>query len=191
MAAVKSRELSTDILLEWYRTMSLMRFFEDEAERCYQEGLIAGYHHVYSGQEAVAMGTFAHLGAKDHIITTYRDHGPALARGIGAKEVMAELHGKFTGTSKGKGGSMHLADRQLNFWGGYAIVAARDLENSALFQRVTSPDEDEKMPPAELGRQLTNQQIEILRRWIEEGAAWGKHWAFERIERPQPLHDQQ
>ena len=123
MTAVKSRELSTDTLLKWYRKMSLMRFFEDEAERCYQEGLIAGYHHVYSGQEAVAVGTFSHLGAKDHVITTYRDHGPALARGIGANEVMAELQGKFTGTSKGKGGSMHLASRELNFWGGYAIVA--------------------------------------------------------------------
>lgn len=118
-----SETLSTDTLLEWYQTMSLMRQFETEAERCYQEGLIAGYHHVYSGQEGVAVGAFAHLGAKDHIITTYRDHGPALARGIDAKAVMAELHGKATGTSKGKGGSMHLANRKLNFWGGYAIVA--------------------------------------------------------------------
>ena len=123
MTRTTSREFSTSTLLKWYRMMSLMRFFEDEAERCYQEGLIAGYHHVYSGQEAVAVGAFSHLGAQDHIITTYRDHGPALARGISAKAVMAELHGKFTGTSKGKGGSMHLASRELNFWGGYAIVA--------------------------------------------------------------------
>ncbi len=117
-------ELSTDTLLAWYSRMSLMRRFENHAEQHYQEGDIGGYHHIYSGQEAVAMGTFAHLGEKDHIITAYRDHGPAIARGMDPKVAMAELWGKVTGSSKGKGGSMHLANRKLHFWGGYAIVAA-------------------------------------------------------------------
>ncbi|MCB0077353.1 MAG: pyruvate dehydrogenase (acetyl-transferring) E1 component subunit alpha [Anaerolineales bacterium] len=119
-----SADLSTDKLVEWYSRMELMRRFENHAERYYQEGKIAGYHHIYSGQEAVAMGIFAHLGPDDHIITAYRDHGPALARGIDPKPAMAELWGKATGTSQGKGGSMHLASRKLHFWGGYAIVAA-------------------------------------------------------------------
>ncbi|MDQ4077071.1 MAG: pyruvate dehydrogenase (acetyl-transferring) E1 component subunit alpha [Chloroflexota bacterium] len=119
----KSETLSTETLLDWYRTMSIMRRFENHAEQNYLEGNIGGYHHIYSGQEAVAMGTFAHLGEEDHIITAYRDHGPALARGMDPKAAMAELWGKATGTSKGKGGSMHLASRELNFWGGYAIVA--------------------------------------------------------------------
>ncbi len=123
-ATTKTTAIPTDTLLDWYRTMAVMRNFEDRAEQGYQEGKIAGYHHVYSGQEAVAVGTFAHLGPQDHVITAYRDHGPALARGIGAREAMAELYGKYTGTSKGKGGSMHLASKELNFWGGYAIVAA-------------------------------------------------------------------
>lgn len=116
--------LETEQLLEWYRMMVLMRRFEDLAEQHYQTGEIAGYHHVYSGQEAVAVGLFAHLGADDHIITAYRDHGPALARGMDPKAAMAELFGRATGVSKGKGGSMHLASKELHFWGGYAIVAA-------------------------------------------------------------------
>ncbi len=128
MAAEMTQErrdtLSTDTLLEWYRLMSLMRRFEEHAEQGYQEGKIAGYHHVYTGQEAVAVGTFSHLGEPDHVITAYRDHGPALARGVDAKAAMAELYGKATGTSRGKGGSMHLANREKHFWGGYAIVAA-------------------------------------------------------------------
>ncbi|MGH2544321.1 MAG: thiamine pyrophosphate-dependent dehydrogenase E1 component subunit alpha, partial [Ardenticatenaceae bacterium] len=124
MTKERSDTLATEMLLEWYRTMAIMRHFENHAEQGYQEGNIAGYHHIYSGQEAVAVGTFAHLGSEDHIITAYRDHGPAIARGIEAKRAMAELWGKATGTAKGKGGSMHLADRNLHFWGGYAIVAA-------------------------------------------------------------------
>ncbi|MBA3530760.1 MAG: pyruvate dehydrogenase (acetyl-transferring) E1 component subunit alpha [Ardenticatenales bacterium] len=123
-AKAKKESLELEMLLEWYRQMALIRVFETNAEKAYQEGNIAGYHHVYTGQEAVAVGTFAHLEAKDHIVTHYRDHGHALARGIDPKRAMAELWGKATGTSKGKGGSMHLASRELNFWGGYAIVAA-------------------------------------------------------------------
>jgi len=122
--APKTATIPVDTLLQWYRTMAVMRYFEDKAEQGYQSGKIAGYHHVYTGQEAVAMGTFAHLGPQDHVITAYRDHGPALARGLDPKACMAELYGKYTGTSKGKGGSMHLANRDLHFWGGYAIVAA-------------------------------------------------------------------
>lgn len=128
MADTETKEqttaLSQDALLDWYRMMVLIRTFEDNAERGYQEGKIAGYHHVYTGQEAVAVGVFAHLTPQDHIVTHYRDHGHALARGIEPTRAMAELYGRATGTSKGKGGSMHLAQRDLNFWGGYAIVGA-------------------------------------------------------------------
>ncbi len=123
-ATDRTESVSKETLLDWYRTMSLIRRFEESAEQGYQDGKIGGYHHVYSGQEAVAVGVFAHLGEEDHIVTHYRDHGQALARGIEPKRAMAELYGKATGTSKGKGGSMHLAQRDLNFWGGYAIVGA-------------------------------------------------------------------
>lgn len=128
MADTETKEqeatLPKETLLDWYRTMVLIRTFEDNAERGYQEGKIAGYHHVYSGQEAVAVGVFAHMQPQDHIVTHYRDHGHALARGMEPRRAMAELYGKATGVSKGKGGSMHLAERDLNFWGGYAIVGA-------------------------------------------------------------------
>jgi pyruvate dehydrogenase E1 component alpha subunit len=81
------------------------------------------YLHLYSGHEATGVGAVAALRPDDHVITAYRDHGIALARGVDAKPIMAEMMGKKTGTSGGKGGSMHLASRQHNFWGGYAIVA--------------------------------------------------------------------
>ncbi len=111
-----------DTLLEWYRQMVLIRRFEERCAELYQQGLIGGFLHLYIGQEATGVGALAALGPEDHVITAYRDHGLALARGLDVNAVMAEMMGKKTGTSGGKGGSMHLADRDLHMWGGYGIV---------------------------------------------------------------------
>ena len=108
--------------LDWFRKMSLIRRFEERAEEAYGQGKIGGFLHLYIGEEAVAVGAMAALRAEDDVITHYRDHGYVLARGIEPKRVMAELFGKATGMSKGKGGSMHLADVERHLWGGYAIV---------------------------------------------------------------------
>jgi len=108
--------------LDWLRKMSLIRRFEERAEEAYGQGKIGGFLHLYIGEEAVAVGAMAALRAEDDVITHYRDHGYVLARGIEPKRVMAELYGKATGMSKGKGGSMHLADVERHLWGGYAIV---------------------------------------------------------------------
>ena len=108
--------------LDWFRKMSLIRRFEERAEEAYGQGKIGGFLHLYIGEEAVAVGAMAALRAEDDVITHYRDHGYVLARGIEPKRVMAELYGKATGLSKGKGGSMHMADVRRHLWGGYAIV---------------------------------------------------------------------
>ncbi|MCA9935636.1 MAG: pyruvate dehydrogenase (acetyl-transferring) E1 component subunit alpha [Ardenticatenaceae bacterium] len=112
------------MLLEWYRQMVLIRRFEQKSAELYQLGKIGGFLHLYVGQEAIAVGTIAARRPTDHIITAYRDHGHALAVGIETKAVMAEMLGKATGISKGKGGSMHMADVTRNFWGGHAVVGA-------------------------------------------------------------------
>ncbi len=111
-------------LLDWYRQIVLIRHFENTCDELYKEKRITGvYLHLYSGVEATGVGAVAAIGKDDNVITAYRDHGIAIARGVDPKVVMAEMMGKRTGTSGGKGGSMHLASRELNFWGGYAIVA--------------------------------------------------------------------
>lgn len=113
-------------LLDWYRQIVLIREFETECDRLYKEKKITGvYLHLYSGHEATGVGAVAALEERDHVITAYRDHGIALARGVDANACMAEMMGKKTGTSGGKGGSMHLASREHNFWGGYAIVGGQ------------------------------------------------------------------
>ncbi|HBY98929.1 MAG: pyruvate dehydrogenase (acetyl-transferring) E1 component subunit alpha [Ardenticatenaceae bacterium] len=116
-------DLTTEQLLDWYHEMVLIRRIEEEAANAYQHGHIGGFLHLYIGQEPVAVGAMAALREEDNVITHYRDHGHALARGMEPKAVMAELYGKSTGVSTGKGGSMHLADAGKHFWGGYAIVA--------------------------------------------------------------------
>jgi pyruvate dehydrogenase E1 component alpha subunit len=109
-------------LIEWYRQMVLIRHFEQRCAELYQQGKIGGFLHLYIGQEAVAVGSIAARQAGDHVITAYRDHGHALAVGTDPGPAMAELLGKSTGVSKGKGGSMHLANVEQQFWGGYAVV---------------------------------------------------------------------
>ncbi len=111
-------------MLRLYREMVLVRRLEEAAASLYQEGKIGGFLHLYIGQEAVGSGVLAVRRPEDRVITAYRDHGIAIAAGMAAKVVLAELLGKVTGCSKGMGGSMHLADPSLNFWGGHAIVGA-------------------------------------------------------------------
>jgi pyruvate dehydrogenase E1 component alpha subunit len=106
------------------RSMLLQRRFEERCAEAYALGKIGGFCHLYIGQEAVSTGTLSVLRPDDYIITTYRDHGQALARGIPPRAVMAELFGKVDGCSRGKGGSMHLFDRNVNFLGGHGIVGA-------------------------------------------------------------------
>ena len=102
--------------------MLLIRRFEEQCERLYMDGKIRGFLHLYIGEEAIAVGALSNLRDDDYVITHYRDHGHALARGLAPKAVMAELLGKVTGTSGGKGGSMHLFDVEKGFMGGHAIV---------------------------------------------------------------------
>ena len=125
MAATQTKELNKAKLLEFYRLMRLIREFERECERQYTRGNIKGFLHVYTGEEAIAVGAIAALTDRDYVVTHYRDHGHALARGLDTGGVMAELFGKATGVSKGKGGSMHLFDTSKNFMGGYAIVGGQ------------------------------------------------------------------
>src|SRR5213593_4708952 len=104
------------------RQMLLIRHFEEKAAEAYALGKIGGFCHLYIGQEAVAVGTSAALRPDDYVICSYREHAQALARGVPASAVMAELYGKATGCSKGKGGSMHLFDAGRRFLGGHGIV---------------------------------------------------------------------
>ena len=110
---------------DFYRKMLLIRRFEEASGRLYMQGLIRGFLHLYIGEEAVAVGAISLLEPQDYIITHYRDHGHALARGMDPKACMAELCGKATGSSGGKGGSMHLFDANLHFMGGHAIVGGQ------------------------------------------------------------------
>ena len=109
-------------LAELYRRMLLIRRVEEESARGYAEGKIGGFLHLYIGQEAVAVGALSALQPDDYVITTYRDHGVALAKGMTPRALLAELFGKATGCSKGLGGSMHMFDVEHNMLGGYGIV---------------------------------------------------------------------
>jgi pyruvate dehydrogenase E1 component alpha subunit len=111
-------------LLGLYHQMVLIRRVEESAAELYQQGKIGGFLHLYIGQEAVSTGLISARKPQDRVITAYRDHGVAINCGIPARQVVAELLGKATGISKGKGGSMHMADVNRNFWGGHAIVGA-------------------------------------------------------------------
>ncbi len=114
--------MNKETQLQMYYEMVLIRRIEEKAMELYQQGKIGGFLHLYIGQEAVSTGLIAARQPQDRVITAYRDHGVALNCGISANEIMAELLGKVTGVSKGKGGSMHMADPEKNMWGGHAIV---------------------------------------------------------------------
>ena len=113
-----------ELMLTYYREMLLIRRFEEKAGQLYGMGLIGGFCHLYIGQEAVAVGVQHALQEGDSVITAYRDHGHMLATGMDPRRVMAELTGRVTGYSKGKGGSMHMFARDKRFYGGHGIVGA-------------------------------------------------------------------
>ena len=111
-------------LLRLFKQMVVIRHLEERCAELYQQGKIGGFLHLYIGQEATGVGVVSARGPNDNVITAYRDHGIAIACGMEPKVALAEMLGKATGCSKGKGGSMHLADKRLRFWGGHAIVGA-------------------------------------------------------------------
>src|SRR5204863_7733408 len=113
------------LVKKFYRDMLLIRRFEEKAGQLYGMGLIGGFCHLYIGQEAVVVGMQAALKPGDQVITAYRDHGHMLATGMDPKGVMAELTGRATGYSKGKGGSMHMFSVEQHFYGGHGIVGAQ------------------------------------------------------------------
>jgi pyruvate dehydrogenase E1 component alpha subunit len=127
MAAKKKSEVQTKpsdpaLNQELLHSMLLQRRFEERTAEAYALGKIGGFCHLYIGQEAVSTGSLSMLRPDDYVITTYRDHGQALARGMTPRAVMAELFGRQDGCARGKGGSMHMFDRNLNFLGGHGIV---------------------------------------------------------------------
>lgn len=122
--------------------MQTIRIFEELSQVKYQEQKIKGFLHLYIGQEAVAVGAISALRPDDDVITSYRDHGHALAKGLDPKSVMAELYGKATGVSGGKGGSMHLFDVSKRFWGGHAIVGGQMPLATGLALAIKTRDED-------------------------------------------------
>ncbi len=118
-------KFTKETYLFWYEKMVLIRKFEEKAGQLYGQQKIKGFCHLYIGQEACALGVTTALKKGDKHITTYRDHGQPLALGTSANAVMAELYGKATGTTKGKGGSMHIFDKEVGFVGGHGIVGGQ------------------------------------------------------------------
>jgi pyruvate dehydrogenase E1 component alpha subunit len=124
-ASAVNQALSAEQKIGLLTQMVRIRRFEQAALKYYNAGKMGGFLHLYIGQEAVAVGTISLAGPDDHFITAYRDHGHALAVGMNMNECMAEMYGKQTGCSKGKGGSMHFFAPDKNFWGGHGIVAGQ------------------------------------------------------------------
>jgi len=122
MAKIK---LNKDTYTRWFELMMLIRRFEEKSAQLYGQQKIRGFCHLYIGQEAVIAGTMSAITKDDKLITAYRDHGHALACGLSADSVMAELFGKETGCTKGKGGSMHMFSKEHNFFGGHGIVGGQ------------------------------------------------------------------
>lgn len=123
--STKQTDISTEDKLKYYKDMLLIRRFEEKAGQLYGRGLIAGFCHLYIGQEAVVVGMQSCIGEGDQVVTGYRDHGHMLACGMDPDGVMAELTGREGGLSKGKGGSMHMFSREKDFYGGHGIVGAQ------------------------------------------------------------------
>ena len=120
-----SAKLPDETLFKWLRDMFLIREFENRTAQAYQQAKIGGFCHLYIGQEATAVATINAVNQDDPVITAYRDHGHALARGMSARACMAEMYGKITGCAKGKGGSMHMFDKPNWLFGGHGIVGAQ------------------------------------------------------------------
>lgn len=125
VASMPRTKISKEIYLRWYEQMQLIRRFEEKCAQLYGQQKIKGFCHLYIGQEAVVAGTYSVIRSDDSVITAYRDHGHALACGLSPGSVMAELYGKITGCSKGKGGSMHMFSKQFKNFGGHGIVGGQ------------------------------------------------------------------
>ncbi|RYE23650.1 MAG: pyruvate dehydrogenase (acetyl-transferring) E1 component subunit alpha [Sphingobacteriales bacterium] len=118
-------EINKDTYLKWFESMLLMRKFEEKTGQLYGQQKIRGFCHLYIGQEAVVAGAISAMGPEDSMITSYRDHAHGLALGMSANSIMAEMYGKSTGCSKGKGGSMHIFSKEHHFYGGHGIVGGQ------------------------------------------------------------------
>jgi len=156
-------------LIRLYEQMVLSREFEESCAEQYTKGQITGFLHLYSGQEAVAVGATAGLHKDDYILSAYREHAQAIVRGADPKRVMAELFGRSSGICKGKGGSMHLFDPGLNFMGGYAIVGGQfpiavGLAFSAKYRR------EDRLAACFFGDGAVNQGT------FHEGLNWARLW---------------
>ena len=123
LTTLKNYEISKDEILALYEDMFLGRSFEDMCAQMYYRGKMFGFVHLYNGQEAVSTGVIKALDKSDYVCSTYRDHVHALSKGVSPQAVMAELFGKETGCSKGRGGSMHIFSAEHNFLGGFAFIA--------------------------------------------------------------------
>ncbi|MFZ4862157.1 pyruvate dehydrogenase (acetyl-transferring) E1 component subunit alpha [Sphingobacterium sp. Mn56C] len=122
---MSSTPITKETYLEWYKSMLLMRKFEEKTGQLYGQQKIRGFCHLYIGQEAVVAGTISATRPEDTLITSYRDHAHALAKGVSANACMAEMYGKITGCSKGKGGSMHFFSKEHRMMGGHGIVGGQ------------------------------------------------------------------
>ncbi|MGE6220027.1 MULTISPECIES: pyruvate dehydrogenase (acetyl-transferring) E1 component subunit alpha [Pedobacter] len=118
-------EINKDTYLKWFESMLLMRKFEEKTGQLYGQQKIRGFCHLYIGQEAVVAGAISAMQKGDSMITSYRDHAHGLALGMSANSIMAEMYGKATGCSKGKGGSMHIFSKEHHFYGGHGIVGGQ------------------------------------------------------------------
>jgi pyruvate dehydrogenase E1 component alpha subunit len=125
MGQTKTMNFTKEQYLQWYKILLLVRRFEEKAAQLYGQQKIKGFCHLYIGQEAIVAGMVTATTKDDKFITAYRDHGHALALGVSANSVMAELYGKATGCSGGKGGSMHMFSKEHNFVGGHGIVGGQ------------------------------------------------------------------
>lgn len=119
------KKFTKETYLQWFESMLLMRRFEEKAGQLYIQQKIRGFCHLYIGQEALVAGAESAITKDDKVITAYRDHAHPIGRGMNPNAVMAELYGKVTGCSKGKGGSMHMFDKERNFFGGHGIVGGQ------------------------------------------------------------------
>ncbi len=161
--------LTDEQKIKAYRMMMLIRRFEEKCAELYAAGDIGGFLHLYIGQEAIAVAVDYATRTDDNVITAYRDHGLALARGLPTDAVMAEMLGKATGVSKGKGGSMHLADVEKRFWGGYAIVGGH-LPLAAGLALADQYRGDERVTIALMGDGATN--IGYFHEALNMAAVW-------------------
>ncbi len=123
-AVQETKTIDRQRLLPLLRQMILIRRFEDKSSEMYQATKIRGFMHLYNGEEAISVGVVQALRPEDSIVATYREHGQALARGVSADAIMAEMYGKVEGCCRGRGGSMHIFDKKTRFYGGNGIVAA-------------------------------------------------------------------